>query len=462
MNLTIKDLLSIAYKSEQGISKLAASRKFRDVSTDSRSIKSGDLFIALRGEKFDGHDFLEAVANQGASAAVVDEKWYKKNSKKSKLPLLVVKNTLDSYGELANLYRKKFSIPILLIAGSNGKTTTKEVISHVLGTSFNVLKTQANYNNQVGLPRMLFQLTSKHEIAVLEIGTNHPGEIAWLTKVAAPTHGLITNIGREHLEFFKNVNGVAKEELALFDQLSAYDGSVFINKDDPFLNKQTKRFPGKNISYGAKAKSDVTGKDVDFTSDGRLEVELQIKKKKLTVKSQLIADYTPPLFAGAAAVALYFGMSEASIKKALESFKPFSKRMEIVKFRGIVGINDTYNANPESFLSALQTLKRIPAKGKKYVVAGDMFELGNTSLKEHTLLGKAMAKYKFDGYFFTGKDMKQAFSALINSNTKIHASYDSSKEDISNALRSLLKKGDIILVKGSRGMKMETIIEELS
>ena len=155
-------------------------------------------------------------------------------------------------------------------------------------------------------------------------------------------------------------------------------------------------------------------------------------------------------------------MSSAQINKGLESYKPYSKRMEIVKLhRGVTAINDTYNANPESFLAALETLKKIPAKRKKYVVAGDMFELGNTSEREHRLLGKAMAKYTFDGYYFTGKAMKQAFAALINSNKSLHASYDSSKEDIVNALQSVLKKGDVILVKGSRGMKMETIIEQL-
>ncbi len=464
MNLTIQDILSISRKAEQDISKLAPKVKILNVSTDSRSVKKGDLFIALRGEKFDGHEFIQAIEKQGAVAAIVDQKWYRSAARKKqsiKLPLLIVKNTLDSYGELANLYRKKFGIPILLIAGSNGKTTTKEVMSHVLGASFNVLKTEANYNNQVGLPRMLFRLQNKHEMAVLEIGTNHPGEIKWLTGVAEPTHGIMTNIGREHLEFFKDLKGVAKEELALFDHLASKKKFSFINNDDKFLAREKRRFLGRNISFGIKKGADVTTKNLGFTSDARVIIEIKVRAKRFRIKTHIIADYSASLIASVTAVASYFGMSTAEIKKALESYKPHSKRMEIVKLRsGITAINDSYNANPESFLSALATLKKIPAKGKKYVVAGDMFELGSTSEREHKLLGKAMAKYKFNGYYLTGKAMKQTFASLVNSNTKLHASYDSSKEDIVNALRADLKKGDVILIKGSRGMKMEEILEK--
>ncbi len=462
MNLTIQDILSIIRIKEQNLSKLPAAKKIHNVSTDSRSIKKGDLFIALRGENFDGHGFIKAVEEQGALAAVVDEKWYKRNKKTAKLPLLIVKNTLDSYGELANLYRKKFSIPVLLVAGSNGKTTMKEVISHVLGTSFNVLKTEANYNNHVGLPRMLFRLNTKHEIAVLEIGTNHPGEIRWLTRVAEPTHGIITNIGREHLEFFKNVSGVAKEELALFKHLGKSKGFIFINEDDTFLSKEKKNFAGRNISFGKNSKSDVSAVSKGFTPEAKLKVEIQIGSKKVEVKTNIIAEYAPSLIAGVTAVTSYFGLTSAEIKKSLESYKPHSKRMEIVKLRsGGTGINDSYNANPESFLAALETLKKIPAKGKKYVITGDMFELGNTSKKEHTLLGKAMAKYTFDGYYFTGKDMKFAFAEVIKANAKLHATYESNKEAICEALKIVLKRGDVILIKGSRGMKMEEIFEKL-
>ncbi len=194
----------------------------RDVSTDSRTLKRDDLFIALNGEHFDGHRYLADVAKEGAIAAIVSEAWYAKHKAQvHPLPMLAVANTLDAFGELAKIYRKKFNIPVLVIAGSNGKTTTKELIAHVLSGSFDVLKTEANFNNQIGVPHTLFQLREGHEAAVLEIGTNHPGEIAWLCDVVQPTHALITNIGREHLEFFKDVKGVAREEKVAFDYLLA-------------------------------------------------------------------------------------------------------------------------------------------------------------------------------------------------------------------------------------------------
>lgn len=465
MNLTIQDILRIARKKELGISKLSPKLKVHDVSTDSRSVKKGDLFFALRGENFNGHDFIKTAQTRGAIAAIVDEKWWNSADRKKqalKLPLLVVKNTLDSYGELSNLYRKKFSIPVLLIAGSNGKTTMKEVISHVLGSSLYVVMTEANFNNQVGLPKMLYRMRREHEIAVLEIGTNHPGEIAWLTRVAEPTHGLITNLGREHLEFFKDVKGVAKEELALFDYLARKKGFVFINNDDAFLVKEKKRFNGRNITFGNKTKADVIASALGFTSDAQLKVRIHIGAKQFHCKSYLIADYAPSLIAGVTAVASYFGMTPVKIAKALSGYKPHSKRMEIVKLRGgATAINDSYNANPESFLAALETLKKIPVRGKRYVIAGDMFELGNTSEREHKLLGKVMAKYRFDGYFFTGKAMKDAFGELIKRNTKLHATYESNKNAIAESIRTLLKQGDVFLIKGSRGMKMETIIEQL-
>ncbi|MEI8134248.1 MAG: UDP-N-acetylmuramoyl-tripeptide--D-alanyl-D-alanine ligase [bacterium] len=460
MNITIEDILSIKHSAHIGFKSLSPARKINHVSTDSRSVKKGDLFIALRGENFDGHEFIQHVQEKGATAAIVDEKWKKKNRKKYKLPLIVVKNTLDAYGAIANLFRNKFSIPIILVAGSNGKTTMKEVISHVLGTSFNVLKTEANYNNQVGLPRMLLQLTPQHEFAVLEIGTNHPGEIEWLTQVAQPTHGIITNIGREHLEFFKNLRGVAKEELALFDYLaSTEDGVAFINMDDPFLAGQGKRMLSDYRLYGRG--TGASGRKMGYSSNGLMKIGIELDGKSFVVHSHLVSEYAPSLYAAVAKVASEFGLSIAKIKQALGSFVPYSKRMEILKIHGAVIINDCYNANPESFYSALETLKQIPSKGKKYVVAGDMFELGATSKREHRLLGVQMAKYKFNGHFFTGNAMKQTFAALLQTNTKLHAEYDSEKSAIGESLSQILKKGDIVLIKGSRGMKMETILEQL-
>ena len=209
MNLTVQELQSIAHI-EHSLSKLDANKTFRDVSTDSRTLKRGDLFVALRGDKFDGHAYLDQVAKEGAVAAIVDEEWAKKTKKRPELPLIVVADTLQAHGDLANLYRRKFKIPILVVAGSNGKTTTKELHAHVLGTTRGVLKTESNYNNQVGLPKMLFQLRDSHDMAVLEIGTNHPGEIAYLAEKWDINEELVRF--RAHVEHFRETMDAPVEE----------------------------------------------------------------------------------------------------------------------------------------------------------------------------------------------------------------------------------------------------------
>ncbi len=459
MNLSVKDLLEVSHSSQE-LAPLSLSQKFTNVSTDSRKIKKGDLFIALRGENFNGHDFISEITKQGARAAIVDAKWHRSlKGKRSKLPLLVVKNTLNAMGELALIYRRKFDLPILVIAGSNGKTTTKELVAHTLGTSFNVLKTEANFNNQVGVPQMLFQLTKKHEIAVLEIGTNHSGEIAWLCNVSEPTHSLITNIGREHLEFFKNLDGVAREELTAFAITEELGGFGFINYDDPYLRAFKQFFDEWSISYGLSTDADVHAQKIGFAKDGTLKVEITVGKKKIIVASHIIADYAPNILAAATAVALHFNVPIHNVKKSLTNYKPHSKRMEIERTKGVTIINDCYNANPESFASALATLDAIPTKGKKYVVAGDMFELGTLSAKEHTNIGKLIGSYRFANSFFIGKDMKRAYTAAKSA--KQPAEYYATKQEIANHLRRIIKKGDIILIKGSRGMRMEEIVKEV-
>ena len=304
MNLTVQDLLSISHV-ENDLKGLDANKTFRDVSTDSRQLKRGDLFVALRGEKFDGHDYLDAVTETGAVAAIVDSQWAKKAKKRPNLPLIVVENTLDAHGALANVYRKKFKIPILVVAGSNGKTTTKELLAHVLGTTRGVLKTEANYNNQVGLPRMLFALRDGHDMAVLEIGTNHPGEIAWLCKVAEPTHAIVTNVGREHLEFFKDLKGVAAEERAAFDYVAEHGGTAFINMDDKYLASAKKQFGDKAETFGTTPTAEIFARFLGYTKDNRLELRVGAEDKSFKLRTHIIADYAPNMIAAAVAVGLH-------------------------------------------------------------------------------------------------------------------------------------------------------------
>jgi UDP-N-acetylmuramoyl-tripeptide--D-alanyl-D-alanine ligase len=466
LKLTIQDLVSIGSIQEIGVRELGLSRMIRDVSTDSRTIKRDDLFVALMGEHFDGHRYLSEVAKEGAIAAVVSEEWYAKHKAQvHPLPLLVVTNTLDAFGELAKIYRNKFNIPVLVIAGSNGKTTTKELIAHVLSGSFDVLKTEANFNNQIGVPHTLFQLRDGHEAAVLEIGTNHPGEIAWLCEVAQPTHGLITNIGREHLEFFKDVKGVAQEEKAVFDYLLHHDGFAFINMDDPYLKPTLEKFGDRAMTYGTSQDQDspfVQAQKVGYAKDGRAEIQVVCEGKPFHIRTHLFADYAPNTIAATIAVGLHFHMRRVEIKPRIEFFHPHSDRLEMIHLDGITVLNDVYNANPDSMESALRTLKEFPIEGRRFAVLGDMLELGSTSGREHRALGRTVAEFKFHHVYFTGKDAKQAYNAAVEaSNNPNNNSYFAEKEKLAAVLRDMLHPGDALLIKGSRGMKMEELIDLL-
>ncbi|MDP4200354.1 MAG: UDP-N-acetylmuramoyl-tripeptide--D-alanyl-D-alanine ligase [Bacteroidota bacterium] len=469
MNLTVLDLLSVPFVREIGLSELDPNLTFHDVSTDSRTVRQNDLFVALRGPNFDGHKFLPDVQREHAIAAIVSEEWSRGHKSKPGLPMLIVKDTLDALGALANRYRKKFNIPVLAIAGSNGKTTTKELVAHVLSDAFDVLKTEANFNNQIGVPRMLFQLRDGHGLAVLEIGTNHPGEIAWLCSVAEPTHVLVTNIGREHLEFFKDLKGVATEEGAAFEQVNARRGIAFVNMDDRYLRPAAKMFDDRCWTFGTHDEGrpkHVFAEKIATTKDGRMELRIGSGGKSFKVRTHLIADYAPNMVAAAIAVAMHFGLRRTEIKTQIEQFRPHTKRLEVVHTPdGVTILNDAYNANPDSMEAALRTLESFPADGRKIAVLGDMFELGATSEREHRALGRWVANCKLDDVFFTGTDMELAWKAYHTAGRQRDGaavdSYFKTKKQLAMALRAILKPGDAVLIKGSRGMKMEELIEML-
>ncbi|MFI5200755.1 MAG: UDP-N-acetylmuramoyl-tripeptide--D-alanyl-D-alanine ligase [Candidatus Kapaibacterium sp.] len=469
MNISVQDLLDLPFSKEIGVRDLGLARTFREVSTDSRTLKPGDLFIALHGPKFDGHKYLGEVTKEGATAAIVSERWFAAHKNwHHALPILVVKDPLYAFGMLAGIYRKKFKIPVLVIAGSNGKTTTKELIAHMLSGELDVLKSEANFNNQVGVPQTLYHLRDGHQAAIIEIGTNHPGEIARLCEIAQPTLALITNIGREHLEFFKDLSGVAKEEMAAFDYVLEYGGHAFVNMDDPFLAPAAQMFGDRGITYGSGVSSDgraVHAYKSGYAKDGRLELRVGCEGKSFRIRSHLIADYTPNLIAAAVAVGIQFHLRRPEIKLQIESFRPHNKRLEIVRLEGITVLNDAYNANPDSMESALRTLAEYPVAGRRIAVLGDMFELGATSEREHRALGRKIAEYPLHRVLFTGKDMqfasKSYHAAAGKTNGEGKNSYFKNKKQLAASLRKLLQPGDAVLIKGSRGMKMEEVIDLL-
>lgn len=454
MKLDPVELQHISHIQLRNIEKLRG-KTIVGISTDSRTVRENELFFALRGVNFDGHKFLaEAFAN-GCIAAVIERS---SNIEAVKtMPLIVVENTIHALGELARYYRLKYSIPVLAIGGSNGKTTTKEMITKVLNTRYNVLSTRGNLNNHIGVPQTLFNLERRHDIAVVEIGTNHPGEMRYLCNIVEPTHGLLTNVGREHLEFFRTLSGVAKEEGELFKNLSSRPGSIaFVNADDTYVSAKAKKIKMK-VAYSLRTKkASVFGKILETNESGCVKISFAAKSAKRAVTVQLLipGEHNVLNALSAAAVGLTFKVPAASIKSALEKFTPASKRMETVNVNGITIYNDTYNANPDSMIAALRTLDAARVPGKKIAVLADMKELGEFSAAEHARVGKVFTALKID-YLLTFGEQAKSIYDKAKVRQKMHYEH---KGHLTEYLSGLAEPGDAVLIKGSRGMKMEEIV----
>ncbi len=432
------------------------------VSTDTRTLSDGDLFIALEGENSDGHDRVAEAFIGSAAAAIVNRSWYEANTQFAEdMPLVLVEDTLTALGDLANFHRRKFDIPIIAVGGSNGKTTTKDMTSHVLSGKFNVLKTYGNYNNRIGVPLMLLQLSYEMNAAVLEMGTNEPGEMQILSRIVEPTHGIITNIGREHLEKLIDLDGVELEETSLFAYLQKHGGTCLINMDDERLRKYC-MVVSNRFTFGQAGETGSAGNDLKASVilNGSLNPRIDFEYKgRASSASMKTAGYSTGLNALAAlAVGLAFGMTPEEIIPRLESFE-FIKtrgyaRMMIDSASGVTLINDCYNANPDSMESAINTLKIAGTPGRKFAALGDMLELGESSLAEHIAIVKK-AQAVADELFLFGPTMKEALEKAGNPSVRHYAN----KQEMAAEVIGRLQEGDVLLVKGSRGMRMEEIVE---
>lgn len=463
MKLTQKDILSVEHVQAVGFD---TAKRFActGISTDSRTIHSGDLFFAVRGETFDGHNFVTKAVEASAAGLVVDTKWADANPillSSLNVPRLIVEDTVRALGQLATAYRRRFKIPVLVIGGSNGKTTTKDMVRAVLGAKYRVLATEGNLNNHLGVPQTLFQLERKHQVAVIEIGTNHFGEIASLCSIIEPTHALITNIGREHLEFFGSLGGVARAESEAFDWLRTNRRKIatgFVNSDDARLLKKARGLK-KLIPFGFRKHPAVKGKLLSLNESACACLEVKARgKKSFTVELSVPGEHNAQNALAAATVGLFFRVPAAKIQKALLSFSGSSKRMQRVKLNGATVLNDTYNANPDSVRAAFQTLRAASTPGKKIAVLADMLELGENAIDEHRRIGQAAATYGVEYLLTYGSLAKHIHDAAA---TKFKAHYDQ-KNILSEYLAELLTDGDIVLIKGSRGMRMEDVVTFLT
>lgn len=425
------------------------------ISIDSRQIKPNEAFIAIKGNNFDGHDFVEQAIKKGAGAVIIQSCAFCPVPS-AKPAVIKVADTVKALGDIARFQREKFDIPVIAVTGSNGKTTTKEMIAHVLSGKFNVLKNIGTKNNHIGLPLTLVNLNKDHDMAVLEVGTNHFGEVAYLANICRPNIGVVTNIGPSHLEHFCNLEGIFKEKFTLMKFLKAPFISI-LNSDDIFLKKEALKKTKKPLilGFGKKNKSDFLASDI-FVDNEKLKFTVN-RKYKFTLDT--LGYYNLYNCLAALAVGRIFGMDYEFISRRLSAFKFPQSRLSLVEFNNVKFIDDTYNSNPNSLKQALEALSNYSARGRKIFVMGDMLELGSSKELFHRQAGLEAARI-CDVLITVGNLSKIAARAAKKSGigTKNIFTCESALEARDILLNEIsLDSADVVLVKGSRSMKMERV-----
>lgn len=416
-----------------------ASETVTGVSTDTRTIRAGDLFFALRGANFDAHDYLDQAFARGAVAAVVDREVAATGL------TLAVGNTLEALGTLAAAWRMTLGARVVGVCGSNGKTTTKEMIAHVLGKDRRIVKAQGSFNNNVGVPVTIFQADERTEGAVLEIGTNHPGEIAALGRIARPDIAVLVSVGAEHLEGLGSLDGVADEETAIFDHLRS--GGYAVVHDDARILSRLHLPPEKFVTFGLGPSADLHPTWVDG---------MRFVVRGVEFRLNLLGEWNIQNALAATAVAMLHGIPLDEIAARLADFRPPKMRMERLDLAGVTIINDAYNSNPESASRAVREFSRFPAFGRRVAVIGDMGELGPTSEGYHRELGRQLAESAVDVVVGVGRECRALLSELDG--RKERHGFES-VDDLKPSLGGLIKAGDAVLLKGSRRVGLERVVK---
>src|SRR5881398_68941 len=423
------------------------------ISTDSRTLKHGELFVALRGENFDAHSFVESVAKAGAAGAIVDSNWT--GEIPENFALIRTEDTLQAYQKLAANYRRSLPLKVVAITGSNGKTSTKDFTAAVLARRFRVTRTEGNFNNHVGLPRTMLEATSQDEVAVWEIGLNHPGEVAALARLAAPDVAIITNIGVAHIEFMGSLETIAAEKGALVEAVGP-QGTVILNADDPFTKSIMLRARAKVILAGTTAGTiradeiSQSGSGTDFTIlEGAHRCRAQLPVPGLhMVQNALLA----------VAAGRVFGLSLEDCAAGLIAAPLTKARLQIKEIRGVQFLDDSYNANPDSMKAALRTLVELDAEGRRIAVLGEMRGLGDESERGHREVGETAAMLKVDYLIAIGNVAATIAEAAKRAGLE-NSSTVASTAEAAELLADLATPGDLVLIKGSRLARTEQVIE---
>jgi len=408
--------------------------KHPNVTTDTRNIKENSIFFALKGDNFNGNKFAKKAIADGSHYAIIDQDEFKLNEK-----YILVNDVLECLQNLASYHREQLKIPVIGITGTNGKTTSKELIHSCISTELNTLATDGNYNNHIGVPLTLLRVKKEHDIAIIEMGANHENEIKYLCEIAKPNYGIITNIGKAHLEGFKNIEGVKKTKKELYDYIKINNGKIFINNDDAILNEISKDID--SISYGLNGEINGSIKESSIFTN--------VQYKSHLIETQLIGTYQFYNIMLSIAVATHFGIKLKTISKALTTYKPSNNRSQVIKTESNTIILDAYNANPSSMHEMINSFSKIQNKNK-ICVLGDMAELGECSKKEHLNLIHLLENLKIK-CLFVGNE----FSKLNKTDCFIDV------YSLIDYLKSKPIKDSTILIKGSRSVALEKVIKVL-
>lgn len=441
----------------------------RQISLDSRSIHSGDLFVAMMGEQFNGHDFIGAALSRGAVGAIVHDSFdaasFSLNTdQKRTVPFILgVRDPLFAYQQLATHHRSRFDIPIVAVTGSNGKTTTKEMVASVMAHRWKILKTEGNLNNRIGVPQTLFRLNGRHEGAVIEMGVDRVGQTTRLCEMVRPTIGIITNIGPDHLEFFGSMEGSAQSKAELLDCLPS-SGIAVLNADDPYYDYLASRAACRVVSFGFASKADVRATDVK--SDGRngtiFRLLLPGKVRHTIVHMHVQGVHNVSNALAAATVGTVLGLPGGAIAEGLARFRPAAMRSQVSVHHGITVINDCYNANPASMKAAVQLLVQRGEGRKTIAVLGDMLELGPNAVSLHEDVGEFVAEQGIDQLVACGELGRSLAAGAERAGldqARIVLAHDAMAAVA--AVKAVIKPGDVVLVKASRGMKLEQVAQAL-
>jgi UDP-N-acetylmuramoyl-tripeptide--D-alanyl-D-alanine ligase len=432
----------------------------RGISTDTRTIAPGNLFVALRGERFDGHRFLAEAASRGALAAAVAD-----GSDPAPLPALAVPDTLAALGALGRAHRRRFAIPVVAVTGSNGKTTTREMIASILATRGPVLRSEGNLNNEVGVPLTLFRLDATHRAAVIEMGMNHPGEIARLAAIAEPQVGVVTNAAPAHLEGLGSVEAVADAKAELYRGLPS-GGVAVANADDPRMLRRAQESGRRLVTFaaGRGRRGDVVVLEILEQTPEGLRFLLGVGNREIEVRLPLVGAHNAANAAAAACASIALGCTDREIVAGLAAARPPGRRLRLERLpSGVLLLDDCYNANPLSMSAALRTQAELAGEARRVAVLGDMLELGEFEGEAHRSLGAEAARARVALLFAFGPRSRETLAAARAAGLPAEAGlHTEDPEALVRSVKERLRPGDVLLVKASRGMKLERLVEALS